>query len=258
MSTLLRLEEVSNKQKTWEECLPANLSDLFYYEDSDNKLKRYTNYFKLGDDAIAQIVALGASKIDCFRIIMGCEYDADDNQLKFAPVFSIVPVTGNATHYTLTYEPEIIETKLTFEGYIEITSSISSLFKQHWAELTDDQITNAFHGTTVNKIDFKYNKPVIKLTPENAFSNKRIRNYTIIHSDVEGIIKDLKSVSEEDRYIHVFLGAGLTVQLTHPFSFRPIIEVSSALAFPEDGSGPGSNYDRAKPCPPFCPNPGGG
>jgi hypothetical protein len=130
------------------------------------------------------------------------------------------------------------------ESLVQISSAISDLFRQKWLEISNDQVADAFSGYTVaNTKVSALSSPPIKL---------RVNHYTFDNKDVLGIQSKLRAMYDDSPFLKLHMGAGLTVEMVHPFNFRPILEVGKFIP-EQDGDGDEENYERSQPCPPYCP-----
>lgn len=254
MSTILPPNEFHNRINSWQSCLPNELSDLFYCIgnsiEQPTGVYRLNNYFELGEDAIQQIMELHSGPVQlikCFRVYMGCEmkscFSGGQSKPMFAPIFSIVTTLNEEFHYDLTYNSDPM-------SLVEISSAVTALFRQHWTELSDPELAKAFSGATVRditKIDLMGNP--------NDFRERRVCHYDFFDEDVDSIYQYLLETISNGYTpaIRMYMGSGLTVRMSHPFSYRPIINVSVPDVPTEDDPPAGQDYDRSRPCPPFCP-----
>lgn len=249
-STKITDGEAYSLKRSWATCLPGELSNLFYHVNKETSELERCNVFKLGGDGIKGLIKLGKGAIECIRIDMGCNEDG-----KFAPIFTIVPIKGESTHFKLFPQPNN-------KGQSIITHAISDLFRKKWDALNDEALANAFSGVTCNKIDGKETEPVTYL---GSFKARRVKSYDFLNEDACRIVADLKAVKatgpSANLYVKLFLGAGLTVDVTHPFNFRPILSVSSLTKpiNPDPGKdrisldeSSDTDYERSRPCPPYC------
>lgn len=280
----IKPEDAKEIMASWEACLPGEISNLFYYIPERNaSAQRYNNYFSLGEDGISDLLnfdpfdphePIDPNTLPKIQIHMGCRRVIDefsgDAMSTFTPLLSIAS-NGDKDYYELKYVPEAPKHTKSF-SLVEIhphlrldpiSSGVAELFCMKWKELSDEQLADAFSGETANKVLLHQLPPngekvaILQGLP----SNQRVRSYDF-SVDVAHIIQDLHNSVENgiEPYFHLRLGAGLTVRLTHPFNFRPIITVSKpkppTLAYENgDGDGPGEgNYERSLPCPPYCPN----
>lgn len=235
-------------KKAWKECLPGNLSNLFYYVDEHTKsIQRFKNAFYLGEDGITALLNLNPSDTNCIRIYMGSK----DHQ--FTPIFSIV-VNGQESSFELKYNKENKHNTQQphFLPLIQVTRGVVDLFRKHWEELSDLELSDAFSGVTIQNI---YNK-----NESGSLKTRRVTFYEFPSEDVNQMVENLQSVPEEERYVYLLLGAGLTVRLTHPFNFRPILTVPSltpGIPLTNDNNEivlPEAYFERSQPCPPYCPD----
>ena len=77
--------------------------------------------------------------------------------------------------------------------------------------------------------------------------NQRVKSYVFQTGETRAIVNEI--ANEDRKSINLYLGNGIRVS-AHPFSFRPILEVSSS-----EGNyfvGGSSYFDFCNPCPPYC------
>lgn len=232
-------------KKAWMNCLPGNLSNLFYYLD-ENGVHRFDNYFELAQDGVNMISDL-ESTIHCVRIYMGCEENESSNV--FSPVLSLVTSTKEY-YYRLVYVVKN-ESDGAVQTDVNINPAIADLFQINWDELNDAEMANAFSGVT-----YSDKSGGIESTPPAI---RRVKFYDFPDEDVSLIVNKLREykLNNEAPRLLLLLGAGLTVRLTHPFNFRPIIAVFSLPTTSGELTTthniPGATYfERSRPCPPFC------
>lgn len=248
-NTVLSQKEASNRKKDWRDCLPGDLSNLFYYPNEDG-VHRFNNYFALGKDGIAKLLKLGTA-INYIRVYMGCK----DN--KFSPLFTIVSGPKGKMKedsYSLQYVPKPQPINQPLPTLDEITPGIAELFQANWEELSDVEVADAFSGVTAKNI---------KSQTSQLQTTHRVKFYDFPHDDVQQIIHNLNKIKQpKQRYVRLLLGAGLKVRLTHPFNFRPILSVPShtqqqAPVMSKADETYETYFERSKPCPPFCDDDGG-
>lgn len=243
--------EAKRLRTNWENCLPGELSKLFYsLPDGDPKKADKVNSFNLSQNGINGLLEHG-EQVKVIRIYMGC---SEDHQ--FTPIFTIVKTDQTEINYELIALKSPTEEKTGRGSFVEITHSISSLFQRKWAELNNEEVSAAFSGLTCSKIVQK-KEPQLQVY-DGSFVARRVKSYDFLTEDVKHIIANLKGVEKTLQKVQLVLGAGLTVHVTHPFNFRPILAVSSMHPGPgmttsiEDSPPYDNNYERSKPCPPFC------
>lgn len=248
-------DEANRLKENWANCLPGELSKLFYsVPDGDSRNADKVNSFDLSQNGINGLLEHG-EQVNVIRIYMGC---SEDHQ--FTPIFTIVKTDQTEINYGLIPQHSPTEEKTGGSNFVEITHSISSLFQRKWAELNNEEVSAAFSGLTCSKIvqKTKSHLPVPVPVYDGSFVARRVKSYDFLTKDVKLIIANLKGVEKTSRKVQLLLGAGLTVHVTHPFNFRPILAVSSMHPGPgmttsnEDGPPYDNNYERSKPCPPFC------
>ena len=246
-----QLPKYHNYLTSWAICPPSELSNLFYFSKtiSENNLEieKYTGVYMLAGDGITKLLELDSEgqNIKAIRIYMGCGQSTIEDlphKSTFYPIFAIVTEDGEDRyhfHYT---------TNAPIWTDLPISGEIAGLFRTHWNQLSDDGIANAFSGLTVNDAD---------LTSVGSLRTRRVKFYEFPKADVNDIVKQLKGTS--DLELALMLGAGLTVRVTHPFNFRPILGVplttnnSSSTEVGMDSLG-AVYFERSQPCPPYCPN----
>lgn len=267
--------------RSWSECLPGELSDLFYQAQKPGPVERYKSYFSLGRDGIDQLLAL-EGKGKSIRLCMGCRKVIDPNSETavntFVPLLEIPSAgIGPASFFEMKYNFPEPAGEAAYDialdddsGTTIITPDVAKLFREKWNELTDMEVGNAFSGATYKnyvKIEFPIkvgNNNIVDITEKIYTGNleaRRVLSYVVVKEDVELIIQCLKSlkINSDTLILNMYMGAGLTVQVKHPFNFRPIFEVPSRikLGYPsievEEEEDPVKVYfDRSRPCPPFC------
>ncbi len=231
----------------WRNCSPGELSNLFYNvttnkEPGKRPVERIDAY-KLGEGGIRDLKTVNFVLLERIRIYMGC------SEGEFTPIFTIVLKDGNEAKYDYYKLEPILTTPV--RSYPIISSGISDLLQRKWRELSNEELSTAFTGLTCSKIE-KHAVHSHKYIGD--FRNQRVRYYDFIIDDAQKIANLVKGL--ESPKVEVLLGAGLTVQITHPFNFRPIITVSSAVGGTSkaDGDDDDESFERSQPCPPFCHN----
>lgn len=263
-TTVISSPQAQERMTDWMNCLPGDLSDLFYFHheksDGTTEYTRFDNCFSLGKDGIEQLLHLHGNATMVIRIYMGCNRIIDpvteNARDVFYPVFCIKAGDGGATTY---YEMKYIPTSL-MKGLGEsiITPGTADLFRAKWNELNDTEVGMAFSGATLGCKNCEADpmKP-----EEKVIKNRRVEYYEFPNSDVNNMIKALLAYMKEggkSPYLYFCMGAGLSVQIDHPFNFRPIIKVPSGNQLFHPASGgfevahPVAYFERSKPCPPFC------
>lgn len=236
-------EEAHKMIKSWQNCLPGEISNLFYYIDEHSDLQRYTTFY-LEQEGI-NILTNPPSDIDTIRIYMACG-STPNGPRAGTPTF--VPILG------IVFKDHGVEEILfplqyvQFQQFTKISSAISDLFRQKWIELSNDKVAEAFSGYTV--VDTSGAPGVTVSSPP---ANLRVNFYTFDHKDVTAIQAKLRGFEGYDPFLKLHLGAGLTVEIMHPFNFRPILEVGIIQNGNDgDGDDDSDNYERSQPCPPYC------
>lgn len=232
----------------WRNCSPGELSNLFYNvttnkEPGKRPVERIDAYV-LGADGIKGLANANFVLLDRIRIYMGCQ---DGN---FSPIFTIVSKDGEKAVYDY-YTLAPISTTADTKAFPKISSGISDLFQRKWKELSNEELSTAFTGLTCSKIE---EQAVHSHKYIGDFRNQRVRYYDFLIEDAQKIANRVKGLQSPK--VEVLLGAGLTVHTTHPFNFRPIIAVSSAVGGTSkvDGDDDDEYFERSQPCPPFCHN----
>ncbi len=249
----LSAEDAKMRITSWRTCLPNELSNLFYYT-AEGEVHRYNNYFYLEQTAINSILVMDVLQIQSMRIYMGCSKPENEQQDKFAPVLSIVDLDKKETYFPLNYQQAPTKTSAVRSPKkinARITPGIVDLFQVNWAELNEIELADAFSGITPSK-----------LQAPNAMSQlqtRRVQFYDFPQTDVRQMFSILINVPAANRYLRLLLGAGLTVRITHPFNFRPIIAIPTGssqhqAASKSDDDSDETHFERSQPCPPYCPN----
>lgn len=253
--THIEIDYAETHKSSWRDCLPSELSNLFYRQGAKG-IERLDNYFKLGEDGIDKLIELhGRDLLQCIRIYMGCH--KEDSRDQFAPLLALVEKQGHEHHYKLPYHPKVVSSNpINYNTMARVTPGMVDLFRINWNELSDMELADAFSGITVGKLN-------INLQGENAtdeLKTRRVKFYDFPILDIEQMVSTLKPLDKEQRYLHLQLGAGLTVRVTHPFNFRPIIAIPGQVttntiqeAANLDGTGE-TYFERSQPCPPYCPD----
>lgn len=225
----------------WADCLPGDLINLFYNLLSSEEGRRI-GAFELRGAGMDVLKGIPPDIVDRIRIYMGCFNG------KFSPIFTIV--LGHEEKEYLYFMLDPIPTKTTSWAYPIISSAIADLFQQKWAELSDEELSKAFSGLTCSKISLsESNAPDAYI---GTFRTQRVRYYDFLQNDAARIIDRIQS--SDYPQLKVFLGAGLSVQITHPFDFRPIIKVITPQADSQLSGDDDEDFERSQPCPPFCHN----
>lgn len=263
---LLTANTVNARKQAWLNTLPANLSNLFFFPTASEGLERVIAYkLDLSDSVLVTELQNTVNSIaDGTTLDISIEMGAHAE--KFAPIFALnlsIPIDATQTEEVSLYiellkvpENEIMTTsasnaisyaKSEGDNYTEVTKSIAELFSQKWQQLADLEIGNAFSGFTYGKV------PLSQATPtEQMEKMRRVKSYQFSQDDTTVILEYILSQLENSEYpdVKILLGAGLIVQLDHPFNFRPIIFTGPSN--PANNQEVGTYFERAKPCPPFC------
>lgn len=261
-------KQANTFRNSWKECLSNEISNLFYIAEKTGPVERYNSYFGLGKAGIAAILATGEE--ESIRLYMGSHKVIDPNtnegQNTFLPLLKI----GQA-FYVLTYElKDGSNKKNSNQGMLnsgnvgdgsstEITEGTANLFRNKWDEMPDRDVLDAFSGLTYKNIRaYKGNGEKNISEIEEGLKQHRVESYEINKADVNLIKTCLKTVEADHQYFHLYLGAGLTVQIWHPFDFRPIFEIPANTNKHMLYHGLNNNgdckvyFERTKPCPPYC------
>lgn len=258
----LSRKEVHLMKEAWRDCLPSELANLFYYNptgspaDSSTGVQRINSY-NLANEGITKLSTLGTANVDYVQIVMGVNKNETPHQ--FSPIFKIVARSLKEPVYYQLY-PNKVESAL---GFFEIEPNTAQLFHKKWQELTEAEIASSFTGQTIdgpNDLNFKplehAEQKVLQVA--KSVKNRRVRSYKFDKEDMHRIINYIDKYQENfDIKITLYLGAGLTVHLSHPFSFRPVLDVSAIAksdSIEADAPPSGEDFERSKPCPPFCPD----
>lgn len=271
-------------RENWMNCLPGNLSNLFYKRDTYQGIQRIS-YFSLSlseeqrDSIGTYLNDYGETCI--IRILMGCQKDKDGNKV-FSPVFEL---TNDAASYVIgqsplyfslipNYDPaspkpsikpiitltESIADDPALQDLTEITAGIADLFHKRWLELSDAELADSFSGVTRQ---FSSADPKSLSDEAQEFlTAKRVRSYVYSKPDTTLVIRYIINPKFENSQMRIYMGAGLTVRLTHPYNFRPMLFLPGLPSgMPEIATGtlddpdPGTYFERSQPCPPYCEPP---
>ncbi len=226
----------------WRNCSPGELSNLFYNVTTATGPIERIDAYAVQQDTIVKLRNLKPGLIDRIRIYMGC------SEGEFTPIFTIVLKDGNEAKYDY-YKLEPILNTAHIKAFPNISSGISDLFQRKWRELSNEELSTAFAGLTCSNV---VEKGVTSPEFHGHFRDQRVRYYDFLDQDAQKIVEKLKGLSFPK--VEVLLGAGLTVQVTHPFNFRPIIAVSSQGVDSQFDGQDEEYFERSQPCPPFCQN----
>lgn len=276
----LTTDEVSSFRENWMNCLPGNISNLFYQKDLKKGIQRIS-YFSLNFNKkdISDIETFRDTyQKDCIiRIIMGCEKDEHQNDI-FTPVFELTyqgvvnqivqdPLFFSQTPHFSTYSPRpslnpilnLAELQLPdspIDSLTEITGGVADLFHKKWSEFSDAELADAFTGIT--HMTSSSNRAIsIEEEAQQFLTSKRVRSYVFSKADTSIILQYILQQSS-GQPIYMYMGAGLTVRFTHPFNYRPMILLPDRPSgMPEDAEWPedpdaGTYFERSRPCPPYC------
>lgn len=262
---------------SWKECSPSNISKLFYLKE-DGDLKRYTSFpikkFTKREHNHLEKLAQEIKGADpnnpatlpanlSVRIYMGIKDET------FAPSFVITCKKKSYLfdvdydHPTVGIWHTVISGQGMFwdeekQGNTIITAGIEALFMQNWLELNDEQVGNAFLGITATKIvpkDGEWSDEDGETTIKGGLNLRKANFYSYSSVDALDIIRYMLEHKDADESgIGILMGAGLTIDLVHPFNFRPIISTKSSGSAAAQAGGGSTYYERSLPCPPFCPN----
>ena len=236
----------------WKNYYPNELSKLFYIQTEDG-LKRVNKYIlDLTPEDKLSIESLNASNVHAVKIGMGCVNDL------FSPIFCII--TGAAPNFEYFYfrmqlnpQSQLGNLPKSSENTSiigNITEGTAQLFIQSWSELNENELRDAFSGSTINSI-----KQVDGLQDGSAqIQHLRVNFYTFGGTETaEGNQNAIKIVellqvnlNQSNNGLYLWMGAGLPIQFSHPFNFRPILELGNET---DHGS---IFFERTLPCPPFC------
>lgn len=272
--------EVSSLRDSWMNCLPGNISNLFYQKDPQKGIQRIS-YFSLRftEENISAIrIFRDTYQNDCIiRIIMGCKKDEHQNDV-FAPVFELTyqgivnqlildPLFFSQTPHFSTYSPRpSLNPVLNLIGFqrsgssvdplTEITGGVADLFHKKWSEFSDAELADAFTGIT--HMTSSSNRAIsIEEEAQQFLTSKRVRSYVFSKADTSIILQYILQQSS-GQPIYMYMGAGLTVRFTHPFNYRPMLLLPDRPSgMPKDAEWPedpdaGTYFERSRPCPPYC------
>lgn len=229
---------VADAMHAWKTCLPNELSNLFYVKVADGlkRIKAFTLDLDEGDKIILKD-KIEVAEVHAVKIGMGCVED------QFSPIFCIIT---QADQQVFSYYYYKMQFPLESNAKIIISEGIADLFAQKWLELNDNEVKLAFSGATVSEI-----KNIADLaTGSTQVQELRVNFYTFEKDDAVKIVSHLKDHLNTPNYgLKLLLGAGLSIRMTHPFNFRPIIHI-----YGSQGREATQNtfFERGKPCPPFC------
>lgn len=294
-SKIIEWYDVDTYKRNWMNCLPGNISNLFYRQSQAEGIQR-VSYYTLdldpnGRNDIREYTL--DSYLQCvIRITMGCTNENGFEQLY--PIFRLVYL--NNTIPGSSGEPPIVLNSLSFslnpqygsvaplpslnpilenakksngeaillpEDLTEITPGVADLFHKKWLELSDAELAVAFSGITqrIDKVDPAPTSPAAE--SQQLLTSKRVRSYVFSPADTQIIINYILNPAYEQYSVRMYMGAGLTVRITHPFSFRPMLFLpdlpssvpGTELQDEQDDPDSGTYFERSHPCPPYCEPP---
>ena len=223
---------LQNWQKTGINVLP-NLFNC--YDENSNESKRVVAY-QLNKKSFT-LIAKQEKKIKNLIVHMGAREFRTAALLDipivpfFQPILELSYEDGESAygHFDWAPNPTFVNDATSVSSQADaIPGAGAYLFILSWLELRFNQLHEPFMSITNGK-------------------NQRVKSYVFQTGESKAIINEI--VSEGRKVINLYLGNGIRVS-AHPFSFRPILEVSS-----EEGNNfvNGSSYfDFCNPCPPYC------
>lgn len=249
------VKEIFQEQtRSWKHFPPSLISDLFYYKDDKGEQQRYYSFI-LSEEDTNILRSLDPENISAIRFFLACAYT--DSIYTFNPWIGIL--YKNETEDEFLFELQLVDASalpIWYQGII--TPGTADLFRLKWLEIGAEKINYAFAGKTFKKFGDQTRDDPDSLLP----TNQRVKFYHFGKDDVHDIINNLQNTSKRF-YLH--LGAGLQVDIFHPYNFRPVIEVGRLRYITPgseditlDGDDDDNYYERAQPCPPYCHGGGDG
>jgi len=236
--------------ENWQRCRSEDIPALFTVYSTEYQRAERVVSFRLSDSAFAALLADAQSvKSRQFVLHLGVKSQTYSDQLPddtaFAPsIESYPPVKGASRRdHLLEWDPKtpVINPKATESGINAIPGASAYLFVHSWLETPADELGYAFDGLVGQQ-------------------DRRVEAYVFEKEESAAILADMEAGKAE---LFVHLGSGPVVT-THPFAFRPVIEVRNkksgklskktlrnATAV-SDGEG-GSFFDYSNPQPPYPP-----
>lgn len=236
--------------ENWQRCRSEDIPALFSVYSTEYQRAERVVSFRLPDSAFAALLTEALSvKSRQFVLHLGVKPQAYSDQLPeetaFAPsIESYPPAKGTPRRdHLLEWDPKtpVINPKATESGINAIPGASAYLFVHSWLETPADALGSAFDGLVGQQ-------------------DHRVEAYVFEKEESAAILADMEAGKAE---LLVHLGSGPVVS-THPFAFRPVIEIRNRKAGKlsrktlrnatavSDGDG-GSFFDYSNPHPPYPP-----
>ncbi len=252
--------DVHAYQRNWQVYPFAELPRLFYVFDSDGDQSERIAAFNLADEDGQELVTMAEK--------LGVKSPSDNPDQEIADVQLTVHF-GVTSLDPIRSAPEEARIQLLVNLYDGKNKTYSETFAMTWwsnpplpgngrQEIDDENPVDALPAAGAYLFVYSWlQKPQAELglpfEANGGFLGKRVKNYSFLPHETAQIIARLKN--RDTSRLSVFMGIGPSI-LSHPFSFRPIIECrdpsSNETKLLAGGGGGGSNpfYDYSKPEPP--------
>lgn len=252
-------QEVKSLVAEWQMCRTENLPGLFMAchpteNDGEYETERVVT-FVLDNAQMAEIIALGEQMLvdaECdetkkprFLTHVGLK----DGYLKAdkigLPHFTMLLQIRNDDSgrydncFELTWQPDPAfpanPNESPLSGKDAIPGASAFLFVHKWLETPFNQLAKVFEATSYDL-------------------GRRIKGFRYPDNDTAPILVAMKEQNKNNTgFICLHLGSGITVS-THPYAFRPILEINQAdagIGEAAAGGDGGKFYDFASPVPPY-------
>jgi len=244
----------------WQRCRTEDLPGLFYaYDEVDVQTERIVSFRLSGEDLKAfshhlkrQIAkhSNNPNPLDRCRlaVYLGLSEGYDGEFANKDPHFCLIlqpyspGLEAGKLVWKMDWDPNpkfpTDPTQSPLSGRNAIPGDGAFLFVHHWLETEHYELSTLFESTAYQL-------------------GRRVKSYRFAAQVTESIAADIDKALADRGVLFVHLGRGISVS-THPFSFRPVLEVAGQTYLERDrqyaednenGNG-GSFYDYSVPIPP--------
>ena len=248
----------------WQRLRPEALPGIFYAYDTEQRQTERVVTYELERDRCAALLARhrefrSGENEKAPRLTVHLGYQPrynDPDQVPDYPAFTLFAQLhrGVVNTHDLSGSQELtwnansrftdISATLVTSQANAIPAASAYLFVRSWQELPEEQLTDPF-------------------TAKTRVLGERVKCYTFSAAETATILDDLRhalEVEDDGGGLAVHLGDGIAIW-SHPFSFRPVVEVKGGLKDRDDASGSrrttgasnddgDSFFDYAEPNPP--------
>lgn len=245
----------------WQRCRTEDLPGLFYaYDEAEVQTERIVSFRLRGSDLKAfakhlkqQIVAHrdAPNPLDRCRlaVYLGLKEGYDGEFAQKEPHFCLIlqpyspDIEMDEFVWKMEWDPNpsfpTDPTQSPLSGRNAIPGDGAFLFVHHWLETEHYELSTLFESSAYQL-------------------GRRVKSYRFAAQETESISADIAKALADDGELYVHLGRGIRVS-THPFSFRPVLEVAGQTylrrgrTYSDNNGGGGDDgtfYDYSIPIPP--------